>query len=130
MSEQEEINQKYHDYLNSEPWKIKARQRVEIDKGICQGCGSKGSSLNPLNVHHLNYHHIFHEDVYKDTVLVCRSCHCILHNVLNRVIDENGKRGWRDNPNVPDVNTFVLSGYDLQTRKGNFDNAKGNIKEV
>ena len=127
MSEKEELNKRYYEYLNSEPWKIKARQRVEIDNGICQGCGAKGSSLNPLNVHHLTYHHIFHEDIYKDTVLVCRSCHCILHNVLNRVIDENGKRGWRDNPNVPDVNTFVLSGYDLQTRKGNLQrNAKEN----
>lgn len=120
MTRQEDTDRNYNDYLNSEEWKAKARQRLQIDNYVCQGCCSKGSALNPLQVHHMTYKNIYHEDVYKDLVSVCRSCHAILHNTLHRVINEEGQRGWKQNSEVPNVNTFVLSGNDLQSRKDNF----------
>jgi len=124
MTQKEETDQRYYEYLQSESWKNKARQRLEIDNYICQGCGSKGSALNPLNCHHMTYHNIYHEDIYKDLVTLCRCCHLTIHNVLNRVTSPDGKKGFKDNPYVPSVNTFVLSGADLQTRKENLSNAK------
>lgn len=124
MSYPERMTEQYKAYLESEAWKVRAKQRLEIDNYTCQGCGSKGGALNPLQIHHLRYDNIYHEDIYRDLVTLCRSCHAILHNALNRVTSPDGKRGFKENPNVPHVNTFVLSGLDLQTRKGNLENAK------
>jgi len=125
MIRQEETDQKYIEYLHSESWKMKARARLEIDNYTCQGCGSKGSSLNPLQVHHMTYHNIYNENEFTDLVVCCRSCHALLHNVLNRVTSPDGKKGFKENPSTPNVNTFVLSGADLQTRKGNLNHDKG-----
>ena len=122
---QEELDQRYYEYLNSPEWKKIAYKRMEIDNFICQGCGSKGNSLNVLQVHHLSYQNIYHEDIYHDLVTVCRSCHCILHNTLHRVINEQVQQGWKENPNIPSISTFSLSGLDLNQRKGNLQNAKG-----
>jgi len=130
MINQEETDRDYYEYLNSDEWKNKARARLQIDNYVCQGCGSRGNSLNMLQVHHLSYQNIYHEDIYHDLVTVCRSCHCILHNTLHRVINEQGQQGWKENSNIPSVNTFTLSGLDLNQRKGNLQNAKGNTKEL
>lgn len=122
MDKQEETNEEYYAYLQTEKWRNIADTRAAIDKGICQGCGSRGNSMNPLQVHHLNYYHIYEEEgrEYSDLVLVCRSCHAVLHNVMNRITSPDGKRGWKMNPHVPTVNTLTLSGLDLQARKENF----------
>lgn len=117
----QETNQRYYEYLQSEEWKAKAKQRLEIDGYVCQGCGAKGSSLNVLQVHHLTYHNVYNENVYTDLVTVCRSCHAILHNALNRTTSQEGMKGFKQNPNVPSINTFTLSGADLRIRKGNLE---------
>lgn len=116
-----ELDQRYYDYLESDQWKRIARKRLEIDNFTCQGCGSRGNSLNPLQVHHLNYHHIFNEEpyIYTDLVSVCRCCHGTIHNIMNRVTSEDGRRGWKSVSNVPKINVFILSGQDLQQRKEN-----------
>lgn len=119
---QEELNKQYEAYLQTEKWKKIAYTRMTIDKFVCQGCGSRGNALNMLQVHHVNYYHIFHEEghEYDSLITVCRSCHAVLHNAMNRITSEDGKRGWKINPHVPTVNTLTLSGLDLQARKENF----------
>ena len=129
MITQTELDRDYYEYLNSDEWKNKARQRMKIDGYLCQGCGTKGNSLNPLQIHHLTYQNIYHEDIFRDLVCVCRSCHCILHNTLHRVINPEGQQGWKENPNIPSVNTFTLSGLDLSQRRENLQNAKANNQE-
>ena len=121
---QQQTNQEYYEYLQSDKWKEKAAARLEFDGYVCQGCGGKGNSLNGLQIHHMTYHNIYHEDIYTDLVTLCRSCHCIITNVMNRKTSPSGRRGWRENPSVPTVSTFTLSGYDLQTKKLNL--GKGN----
>ena len=92
-----ESQDKYREYLNSPEWHEKKRQRMQIDNFTCQMCGCKGSKLNPLNVHHMSYHHLYHEDVQKDLVTLCRSCHMGVHNMMNRVTNSyTGQRGWKD----------------------------------
>jgi 5-methylcytosine-specific restriction endonuclease McrA len=116
-----ELDQRYYDYLKTDKWKRIAHKRLEIDNFECQFCGSRGSSLNPLQIHHLTYYHIFHEDekdyIYTELCCVCRCCHGGIHSLMNRVTSESGRRGWKDICAIPKINTFVLSGDDLQRRE-------------
>jgi len=106
-------DQEYSNYLKSEQWKEKAAKRLEIDRYTCQGCGSRGSSDNPLQVHHLNYKHVGNEDVYTDLVCLCRNCHIRTHHIMNRVTDKLGHRGWNDNSQVPRIHVFTVGGLDI-----------------
>lgn len=115
MSTQERINAEYMEYLKTDVWKEKARQRLEIDKNRCQCCGSGGTPNNPLNVHHFGYKMgLGNEDVYKDLVVLCRSCHIGIHKVMNRVTSDQGRRGFRDTSYVPDVHTYSIDGTKLE----------------
>lgn len=106
--------EKYREYLQSEQWKRIAEQRMRIDGYVCQCCGCRGTQANPLEVHHLSYRHIGDEAgrVYEDLVTLCRACHKGLHNTMNRVTDRNGRRGWKDSGNVPQVHVFTVGGTD------------------
>ena len=102
----------YREYLKSDKWKMIAAQRLKIDNMTCQCCGSKGTQLNPLQVHHLSYRHIGNEEnfIFEDLVTLCRPCHMGLHRILNRVTSPNGRRGWKDARQVPQVHVFTMSG--------------------
>ena len=86
----------YTQYLKSDAWQEKRLQRMAIDGGRCQFCGSRGTADNPLETHHFNYRNLFHEDIYKDIVTACRSCHKMIHCGMNRVTSEEGRRGWQN----------------------------------
>lgn len=107
-------NQQYMDYLKSDKWKKIAQKRMEIDHYRCTCCGCMGTQSNKLEVHHLSYKYIYEEEkrVYQDLVTLCHRCHKGLHNIMNRVTDESGRRGWRDNTHIPDIHVFTLSGDD------------------
>ena len=62
------MSNQYNDYLHSEQWKRKATERIRIDRGRCQMCGSRGTQGNPLCVHHLSYRRLFNEDPETDLV--------------------------------------------------------------
>lgn len=97
----QESQDRYRAYINSPEWHEKKRLRMQIDGFVCQMCGCKGSKLNPLNVHHLSYHNIYHENVEKDLVTLCRSCHIGVHNMMNRITNSGtGQRGWKDQLSV------------------------------
>lgn len=106
------MNEAYRKYLLSETWKKKAEERMKIDDHTCQMCGCKGSQENPLQCHHFNYYSVGSENVYKDLVVLCRSCHGMVHRMMNRITDPSGRRGWYDNPHVPGVNVYTISGED------------------
>lgn len=86
----------YMNYLQSDAWKAKARQRAAIDDYKCCMCGSAGTMRNPLETHHVTYRHIGHEDVYKDILTVCKNCHQSLHIAMNRITSPDGRKGWKD----------------------------------
>lgn len=83
-------------YLQSADWKRIAEKRKEIDGHVCVMCGSKGTQNNPLQVHHFSYKHVGNENPYTDLVTLCRNCHKDVHRLMDRVTDENGRKGWRD----------------------------------
>lgn len=90
----------YEQYLKTDAWKQKARERLKIDDYRCQMCGAQGNQLNPLEVHHMTYHNLGHENTYKDLVTLCHCCHQGVHRMMNRTtgIRQDGKyiRGWKD----------------------------------
>lgn len=106
------IDNEYQNYLKSDKWRRLARQRMEIDNFKCVECGSSGTVNNPLEVHHISYKHLYHEEdrVYQDLMTLCHSCHKGLHRAMERVTNEEGKKGWKDNPRIPHTYTFNING--------------------
>ena len=87
----------YQHYLESDEWKKIRNQRLAIDGFCCQGCGSRGTTRNPLQIHHFSYRQpLGKENVFRDLVTLCRACHSQIHAVMNRITSENGERGWKD----------------------------------
>ena len=65
------INEEYDKYIKTKKWQKKRSKRFKIDNFTCQRCGSKKN----LDVHHLTYDNFRNEDVYRDLITLCRSCH-------------------------------------------------------
>lgn len=114
-----ENDTRYAEYLKSDKWRSIAQQRMEIDKHTCQMCGCKGTTANPLEVHHLSYSHLYNEQnrIYEDLVTLCHACHKQLHKAMERVTAPNGRRGWKDNPRIPQVHIYTLSGNEIEFRE-------------
>lgn len=115
-SKQQDLNREYHKYLQSSEWRMRAEKRLRIDHYQCQACGSVGVPGNELEVHHWTYRNIFHENPETDLVTLCRCCHKLIHNAMNRVTDlKSGRHGWKDVPNVPKrVSVVNINGYNYE----------------
>ena len=91
----------YYDYLQSEEWQQKRRQRLKIDGYRCQLCGS---GVN-LRVHHITYEHLHTDAEIGDLVTLCYDCHEKVHakdlerkeNPLAIFDDEDGMTDRRRN---------------------------------
>ncbi len=113
-------SEQYKAYLESDKWKQIAAKRFEIDGYRCVCCGAQGTSNNKLEIHHLSYNHLYHEEnrIYEDLVTLCHCCHKSLHKVMERVTSPTGRRGWLDNPRIPDIHIYTLSGTDINYTYG------------
>lgn len=118
----ERKTEQYQNYLASEQWQSIAKKRMQIDKHCCQGCKCKGTSTNPLTVHHLTYKHLYHENennnYYTDLVTLCYSCHTNLHNIMERQTNEQGRKGWSDRDDLPILCNYIIDGQNLEHIKG------------
>lgn len=65
-------------YYLTPHWKLLASQRREFDGHRCCQC----SAFRELNVHHWQYK-LFDEDMRKDLMTLCRSCHEAVHGFLS-----------------------------------------------
>jgi hypothetical protein len=68
----------YYDYLQSEAWAIKRRERLHIDGYTCQDCGE---NQRPLDMHHLTYKRLGNERM-SDLLTLCRRCHDYRHGKI------------------------------------------------
>ena len=83
-----------NEYLLSDEWKERAKQRRAIDGFKCAICGKKGC----LSVHHISYANIGNENVETDLVTLCEECHKSLHEQIKQhknQLQEIDKE-WRD----------------------------------
>lgn len=112
-------NEQYREYRKTSKWKEIARKRIEIDGNMCVMCGSRGSTANPLEVHHLTYRSLYHEEdrIYQDLATLCHACHKQVHNLMNRQTDANGRRGWKDNSSVPKVSVYMLNEETIEVKE-------------
>lgn len=106
----------YRAYLHSDEWKARVAERLKIDDYRCVVCGSRGTPQNLLQCHHLSYRHLGCEDVYRDLATLCEICHKNTHILLNRKTSPD-RRGWKNNPNVPQWHCFTIDGSDKRAVK-------------
>jgi 5-methylcytosine-specific restriction endonuclease McrA len=66
----------YYDYLHSDEWQRKRRQRLKLDGYRCQMCGS-GTNVQ---VHHISYDNLRKDAEIDDLVTLCRACHAKVHS--------------------------------------------------
>lgn len=111
--------EQYKTYLQSDKWKWIAHKRLEIDNYTCTMCGSRGTQFNPLEIHHLSYRYLGQEQdrIFEDLTTLCHTCHAGIHTMMNRITSPSGRRGWKNNATVPDVNVFTLTGETLESRR-------------
>ena len=86
---------------------------MKIDSFTCVMCGSRGTTANKLEIHHLSYKYLYHEEtrIEQDLITLCHCCHKQIHNAMNRITDtRTGRRGWKDNSNIPQIHVFDLDG--------------------
>lgn len=112
-------NERYREYLKSEKWRSIARQRMEIDNNSCVMCGSRGTSVNPLECHHLSYKYLYQEEsrIYQDLCTLCHSCHKSVHALMNRQTSPDGRHGWKDNVNIPQVSVYTIAGRAMEIKE-------------
>ena len=75
--------QEYKDYMHSNEWKAKKRERIAIDQG-CVMCGRPLDKIKSIQVHNITYQRLGNENVLTDLCTLCGSCHKKLHNFYNR----------------------------------------------
>ena len=111
-------NTEYENYLQSERWKAIARKRVELDENRCVMCGSRGTTGNPLEVHHLKYTYIGEEEprIWQDLATLCHMCHKQVHALMCRRTAPD-RFGWKSSYNIPAVSVYTLTGKTLECRE-------------
>jgi hypothetical protein len=66
----------YENYILSDEWREKRKNRIKIDGGKCQSCGGPAQQ-----VHHLTYAR-FKNEVMDDLISLCMNCHDRQHEPL------------------------------------------------
>jgi len=61
----------YHEYLASREWRLKRKEVIELEGGLCARC--KAAPIR--SIHHLTYETLGHENIYEDLLGVCGPCH-------------------------------------------------------
>ena len=66
--------QEYKDYMSSEAWEAKKRERRAIDSGCCM-CGRPLDKIKSVQVHHITDKFLGNENVLTDIFTLCGSGH-------------------------------------------------------
>lgn len=75
------MNEAYAEYLASDEWKQRRKQRILESDGKCEACGT---TLD-LQVHHLTYDRIFHEPM-RDLMALCNYHHAAAEEAVKEKI--------------------------------------------
>lgn len=94
------------------PWRDKRKQRLEIDKHKCRTCGHDGSTWQ-LEIHHISYERYGDEDVEKDLITLCSSCHKAITESIRRRVYADRYIGLEFEDLVPTVTTRIEVNYGM-----------------
>ena len=113
-----EIANSYKDYLETNHWK-KIREYVKYKRKCCKKCQTK----ERLEVHHKTYERLGNE-LLKDLVLLCRTCHQLTHDLKELPKEKNNrpKKQKREVIKTPKQ-------LEMESRKANKSKAKKVSKE-
>ena len=76
--------QQYKDYMKSDTWQDKCKQRIEIAGHKCEMCGRLKKNSKGLQIHHISYKNLGNEDVANDLICLCGRCHILIHRYYDR----------------------------------------------
>ena len=83
------VQKRYHEYLRSDAWKLKADHARAAAGFRCQIVWNGARCANrAVEVHHNNYRRVYQERP-EDLTAVCRNCHGRLHHIAQQVANEN-----------------------------------------
>ena len=87
-------SKQYDDYMRSDAWAKKRKERLELDDNHCVMCGRRNGlrkdGVTPiLQVHHIKYINLGNEPM-EDLVSLCGACHRKIHRYYKRY------RSWAD----------------------------------
>jgi hypothetical protein len=85
------IDLRYRQYIASDAWKTKRRERLELDGHECTNC----DATTYLEVHHLTYERLGNE-LMSDLQTLCQTCHARLHGQGPRVLPIVGSKTPRE----------------------------------
>lgn len=68
----------YENYIKSPAWNLKKEETYKLFGKQCKKCKSD----KQLHVHHMTYDRLFDEDVKKDLVVLCKTCHFEYHKLV------------------------------------------------
>ena len=74
----------YKQYIKSDAWAEKRRQRLEIAGHKCEMCGRLEENSKGLQVHHITYADLGNEDVGNQLIALCGRCHILLGKYYHR----------------------------------------------
>ncbi len=77
------MDKNYQNYLESEDWKEKVREKAEEFDNICQLCFNNVRGRGGGQLHHINYNSLFNEQE-QDLIFICNECHLETHNLNNK----------------------------------------------
>ena len=98
----------YERYMQSAEWAGKRAQRLAIDGHRCRTCGHVGDTWR-LEVHHVSYERLGGEDVEKDLITLCASCHEAITGVIR------SRRYEGRSYEVPSVSTTIILRQEYNT---------------
>ena len=98
----------YERYMQSAEWAAKRAERLEIDGHRCRTCGHTGEQWG-LQVHHVTYERLGDEDVEKDLITLCASCHEAITSVIR------SRRYEGRSYEVPAVSTTIILRQEYNT---------------
>ena len=86
-------SREYQEYMRSEEWQRKRKERWKIDGLCCVMCGKElryPEGGEGWESHHLHYKTLGHENPITDLCTLCTNCHKMIHSYYDRI------RSWDD----------------------------------
>lgn len=108
-------NAEYQEYLDSDSWKIRRQNALDMFGNRCTVCNT---DEKPLDVHHRTYENFKNELALRDLIVLCRKCH-ELFETNKRVGPPGDTKYWR--AVAGSVAEQVRQAWDSEVQTGDYN---------